>query len=357
MRKYYLDNIRWSTVIIVVIYHVIYMFNGVASAGIAGPFREVQYQDAVQYLLYPWFMILLFIVSGMCAKYYLDSHTEKEFIRARTTKLLVPSTVGLIVFQWIQGFVNMKLGGAFEQIGDVPKPILFLIMCLSGIGVLWYIQMLWLFSVLLIPVRKIEKGRLSDICEKANVIVLVLLGIAVWGAAQVLNTPVVTVYRFGVYGLSFLLGYFIFSHDSVIDRLAKYSPFFIAAAVVLGTLYTVFYFGENFAAEPAINCPLAMAFAWIACLAILGGMKRWGNKSNRFTRLMTKKSWGLYVFHYLPLSVCGLLLKNSGLPPVLIYFITAIAAFAGGFALYEIISRLPFVRWCVLGIKKEKETK
>ncbi len=28
MRKYYLDNIRWVTVVLVVIYHVIYMYNG-----------------------------------------------------------------------------------------------------------------------------------------------------------------------------------------------------------------------------------------------------------------------------------------------------------------------------------------
>ena len=26
MRKYYLDNIRWMTVILVVVYHVIYMY-------------------------------------------------------------------------------------------------------------------------------------------------------------------------------------------------------------------------------------------------------------------------------------------------------------------------------------------
>ena len=28
-RKLYLDNIRWMTVVLVVIYHVVYMFNGV----------------------------------------------------------------------------------------------------------------------------------------------------------------------------------------------------------------------------------------------------------------------------------------------------------------------------------------
>ena len=28
MRKHYLDNIRWVTVVLVVIYHVLYMYNG-----------------------------------------------------------------------------------------------------------------------------------------------------------------------------------------------------------------------------------------------------------------------------------------------------------------------------------------
>ena len=104
MRKVYVDNIRWMTVVLVVIYHVIYMFNGIETAGVIGPFHKVQYQDAYQYMVYPWFMVLLFVVSGMSARYYLNSHTHKEFIRSRTRKLLVPSTIGLLVFQWILGY-------------------------------------------------------------------------------------------------------------------------------------------------------------------------------------------------------------------------------------------------------------
>ena len=70
MRKYYLDNIRWITVVLVVIYHVIYIYNGI-TVGVIGPFAKVQYQDGVQYILYPWFMMLLFIVAGICSRYYL----------------------------------------------------------------------------------------------------------------------------------------------------------------------------------------------------------------------------------------------------------------------------------------------
>ena len=52
MRRHYLDNIRWITVGLVVLYHVIFMYNGVVTAGVIGPVWEIQYQDAVQYLLY-----------------------------------------------------------------------------------------------------------------------------------------------------------------------------------------------------------------------------------------------------------------------------------------------------------------
>ncbi|HCT92748.1 MAG TPA: hypothetical protein DF613_15415, partial [Lachnospiraceae bacterium] len=166
MREYYIDNIRWITVILVVIYHVVYMFNGVADAGVAGPFSAVQYQDAIQYLLYPWFMALLFILSGMCARYALDTCSPEEFACARTRKLLVPSTIGLLAFHWIQGYVSIRLSRAEDMIKGAPGAARYLILAVSGTGVLWYIQMLWVFSMVLLLLRKLEKGRLTALCEK-----------------------------------------------------------------------------------------------------------------------------------------------------------------------------------------------
>ena len=95
-------------------------------------------------------LFLLFVVSGMSARFELDKKGEKGFIRKRTRKYLVPSTIGLFVFWWILGYYNMLISGAFEAMAAVPKPVLFLIMCVSGTGPLWYIQMLWVFSVILI---------------------------------------------------------------------------------------------------------------------------------------------------------------------------------------------------------------
>ena len=188
-RRIYLDNIRWITVCIVVIYHVIYMYNGVQPFGVIGPFKEEQLQDAFQYLVYPWMMALLFTVSGMTVRYYLEKHNLKECIRDKTRKLLVPSTIGLFVFQWILGYYNMKISGAFESFESVPGIVRYVVMAISGIGVLWYIQVLWIFSMLLLLVRKFERDRIWKRGEKTPVWLLILLTVCVYGFAQVLNTP------------------------------------------------------------------------------------------------------------------------------------------------------------------------
>ena len=93
----------------------------------------------------------------------------------------------------------------------------------------------------------------------------------------------------------------------------------------------------------------------VAVLAVLSFMKKWGNFENAFSKWMTRKSWGLYLFHYLPLAICAGLVYQSAMPAVCKYLLTALAAFLGGFLLYEILSRIPFVRWSVCGIRKSRE--
>ena len=356
-RRIYLDQIRWITVCIVVIYHVIYMFNGVQRFGVIGPFKEYQLQDAFQYLVYPWFMALLFTVSGMTARYYLENHNTGEFIRDKTRKLLVPSTVGLFVFQWILGYYNMKIGGGLESLRGVPGIVRYVIMAVSGIGVLWYIQVLWIFSMLLLLVRSAEKDRLWTLGAKTPVWFLILLTGGVYGAAQILNTPVVTVYRFGIYGFCFFTGYFLFSHDEVVKRLSRWWVFLLIVAAGTGVFYAIHYFGENYAVEPVINNPAACIYCWFAILAILAFMKKYGDRESKMGRWMAAKAWGIYVFHYLPLAVTAYYLKKFApeLPAAAVYLAVAVSTFGGALLLNEIISRIPVVRWCVLGLRKEKK--
>lgn len=358
MRKHYIDNLRWFTVVLVVIYHVFFIYS-VVVPDMGMPFSDVQYQDGIMYLLWPWFMILLFLVSGMSSRYYLENHTPKEFIKSRTTKLLVPSTIGVILFGWIQGYINMCVNNVFETLPpEMPNFVKFIIMIPSGIGPLWFIQLLWLFCLILKFITRFEKGKFYALTAKTPTALIIAFVIPLWGAANVLNMPIINVYRFGLYGFAFFLGYFVFAHDEVIDRVAKLRFVMIPLAAGLGIAYLVLHFGENYANMPLMADPLPISFAWATILALIGSFRTWFNKSTPFTEFMRRRSWGLYVFHYLALSALALFLRrHTAMPAVPCYILTFIAAFAGAFALNEIISRIPFVRWAVLGIKKKKEAK
>ena len=221
---------------------------------------------------------------------------------------------------------------------------------------LWTIQVMWVLSVLLLLLRRVERGRLVALGAKAGVPALLLLGVPVWAAAQVLNAPVIVVYRFGIYGAGFLLGYAVFSHEEVMERLSRWAAPLLAAALALGAAYTFVSYGQDYAQPPAVNNPLAIAYAWGMCLALLSAFCRWGDRSNRLTAFAAQKSFGLYVFHYLALSVTALLLTGyPSLPAPAVYLISAVMAFAGGLALYELVARVPVLRWCVLGISKRRK--
>jgi len=364
MRKHYLDNIRWVTVAVVLLYHVFYMYNAEGVLGGIGKITnlDVQYYDLFLYLVYPWIMPVLYIVAGISSRIVLDKKTTGEFIRNRTRKLLVPSTIGVFVFHFIQGYVSMSFGDAFAELSKagVPAPVLFMIMVASGSGVLWFCHLLWSYSLILVLIRKIEKGRLLNLGAKTPVWLLILFFFPLWGAAQILNAPIITVYRFGYYLAFFLFGYYVFSNDQVIEKLKKYAVWLIAAGAAFCMAFAIIYFrvkgGMNYADGPVNRGPLYAACSYFGSLAMLAGFARFGDISNRFTEWMSKRSFGLYVFHYLGISSMALIFaKPMLLPAPLCYLISLIAGFAFGYGLYEIFSRIPFYRWALLGIKKEKK--
>lgn len=355
MRKYYLDNIRWATILLVMAYHVFYAFNAVGVLGGVGGFAKVQYQDAFLYFVYPWFMVLLFVVAGISARYALEKCSGKDFIGKRTWKLLVPSTLGLLVYQWIVGYFNIMIGGGLEYL---PPFLVYPVAALSGTGPLWFAQVLWLYSLLLVLVKKMDKeDRLWKLGEKCNILILLLLALPLWGGAQILNMPVITMYRFGIYLAAFLLGYVVFSHDTVQETLAKYGLPLLLIAIAVGVAYTVHYFGQNYTEDHVLKSFFTNAYAWLMVLGILGSAKKYCDRQNGFSAYMTKISFGLYVLHYTFIAIpCYYLKEKTALPMWAVYPAALLIVFVCTPLWYEVMRRIPVIRCLVLGIRKKKET-
>lgn len=376
MRKHWIDNLRWATVLLVLLYHVIYFFNnkGVfGGIGGFGPYPEVpQYQDVLMYVLYPWFMPLLFLLAGIGAKYALGKQPAGEWFRSRTRKLLVPATIGLLVFHWMTGYFNTAVAAKAGTFDGMPGVAKYFMWSVSGTGPLWFIQDLWLFSLLLLLVHKIDaKGRLHRWCGKiadgkAGMVWILLLGVLFWAGEQlIIKNPrpespdgLYNLYKPLFYFIVFLMGYFVFSHDKVHKTLGRWWIALMACAVASGTVLIITTFGQDNTSPQYLASWPNCLYGWLMCLAMMGWFKAKFDSTGRFAGYMTRSSFGLYVLHYLVVASLGYMMKvYTALPPVAIYLILTVAVFTVTPLLYEIIRRIPVVRWCVLGIGKRKEKK
>ena len=97
-RKHFLDNIRWVTVLLVLLYHVVYFYNNKGVFGGIGGWVDnpkAQPQDVVMYILYPWFMMLLFLVAGISSRYALQKSTRGQWFKKRSA-VVYPRAVVLL---------------------------------------------------------------------------------------------------------------------------------------------------------------------------------------------------------------------------------------------------------------------
>ena len=375
MRKHWIDNLRWTTVLLVLLYHVVYFYNNKGVFGGVGGFGTgPQYQDTLMYLLYPWFMPLLFLLAGISARYALERQSAGAWFRSRTRKLLVPSTIGLLVLHWMTGYFNTHLAGA-DVMAAVPQPAKYLLWAVSGIGPLWFIQLLWLLCLVLLLFRAIGSWFPSPASSPTpldpsnpktlvfSTIGLVMLGVLFWlGEQTLIFNPrpesldgLYNLYKPLFYLVPFLLGYFVFSHDGVQQTLGKAWIPLMAVAIASGAALTVTTFGQDNTTPQYLASPLNNLYGWLMCLAMMSWFKACFDRTGRFAAYMTRSSFGFYVVHYLVVASLGFMMKRyTDLPPVAIYIILTVAVFTLSPMLYEVLRRIPAIRWCLFGERKSK---
>lgn len=358
-RKFHLDNIRWITVCIVILYHIIYIFNNsgvITNLDVKG----IPVLDTFLVFVYPWFMCLLFVVAGISSRYSLQKRSNKQFIKDRTTRILVPSVCGIFAYCWIVGLITDKYADMFGEGRDsIPSYVKYFIYCLVGSGPLWFAHVLFVASVLIIIIRCIDKNdKLWNICGKTNYLTLILLTFLIWGSSMILNTPVITVYRFGIYLFMFLLGYFIFSHDSVMEKIEKISIPMGIIALITGIVYTAYYYGQNFASDSILQNIFTNIYLWICILAILGLGKKFLNFSNKFTDYMTKNNFNFYVLHYTIVLLLGYIaVTYLNLPFAFNYVLILLGTVIILPTVTEILKRIPIINRVILGISKKDKPK
>lgn len=369
-RKNYLDNIRWLTVILVMVYHVVYIFN---SQGVLSNFhvQGIEVLDGFLYVVYPWFMAILFVVAGASAKYSLFKRTGKAFLKDRLKRLIVPSIFVPLFFGWFSGWVTNYYGDIFQGNGDrIPGIIKYIIFCMAGIGPLWFARELFLASLVLVLICKMDKkNKLEALCGRMKWWGFILLFISFWVSSFLLNTPLIEVYRNGFYINSFLMGYYIFSNEKHLEVLEKAKGFLVSAAVLCAIGYYAYIrvviepqATDNilttvaYTSKSVLQHPFTNIFAWITILAVFSVARKRLNFRNGFSIFMTKANYGYYALHYVCLTVVAfLVLEKTSLPMWACYVVNLFGMMVLTTVMYLILSKIPIIRALIIGIYQSKK--
>lgn len=350
MRKTFIDNLRSFVIVLVLIFHVTATYNSNGSI-LNYNGKGLAYMDAIGYMTYPWFMILLFVVSGIVAKYALERRTIKSFLRERCASLLVPFISYQVLLGVPVSLFSFKINNIEASLQELPTFAIYTVRILNGMGPSWFLLQLFMSSLILALIYSIigknNNEKLSVLSEKTNILVLIALFIPVYISSQFLY--IAFTFRFLLYTLAFILGFYVFSSDKVQNVLARYSGYLLIASLIMGAVQTKMYWGQSF--QLIVNEVTVVLFSWLMVLAALGIFKKLFDKENRMWKFLNKYSYSFYIFHYLPLTVGAYFIDqwiNAAIIKYLILFAWTVTA---SIILHNIVIYLPLVPQ-LLGIKK-----
>jgi membrane-bound acyltransferase YfiQ involved in biofilm formation len=311
----------------------------------------IQAFDVFLYFVYPWLMNLMFLLAGISARYALQKRTGKQFFSERVKKLLLPLVGGMFLLAWINGWVADQYFDFFQG-NEVPIYVKYIIYCFN-IGPLWFNLQLFIVSLVLLLILKIDKkDRLWTLAGKANILVVLALVLPFWGSSFLLNVPVLTMFRNGIYIFVFLAGYCLFSHEKIQEIMAKFSLPLFLIGLVLGVINVYYFYGQNYVEDNCLQHPLTNIYAWIMMLGILGCFQKHFNKTNKFMDYLKSRSFFWYLTHMPIMAFIAYFITTVfALPMVLNYILILAIALVLTILFCEIVRLIPILRYLLFGLR------
>ena len=166
-----------------------------------------------------------------------------------------------------------------------------------------------------------------------------------------IDGEIVESYRFGIYTVAFLLGYYVFSQDIVIEVLKKWRFVSTLAAVVSGVYFIYRAYGIYYGHSSLLSTWYANLFTYCMILAIFGMFAAYGDKKNAVTEWLGKISFPVYILHIPVILIVLSLLQKITLSVSVQYVIVAFAAYLITPIVAMLIEKIPVVRYLILGIR------
>lgn len=300
MRKHYIDNLRWLTVLFLFPYHTFMIYNSFGeSFYIKG--SNITRVSAFIVATWPWIMPLLFTVAGMSTAYALKKRSLKIYLKERVTKLFVPLIFGILLIMPLMTYYAEQFHNSYTD-GYLQQYILFFTKPtdLSGYhggfspGHFWFILYLFLISLLALPlISMYEREKKNWLPRTINLPVLLSLFVVPLVFQPVLDISGKSV---GEYLVFYLLGYFVLSKESVLQTLDKHR-FLLTGLFAVGVVWLSLGFITKLDMHGILYEAIVELYAWVGVLTLLGMSRHYLNFSNKATLYCSKASFSVYIFH------------------------------------------------------------
>ena len=379
-RRYDLDWIRVVAFFLLILYHV-GMFYVPWDWHVKSP-HTVEKLEWAMFLTNPWRLTLLFLVSGAATRFMADKVSVGKLTGARVARLLPPLLFAMFVIVPPQSYYQVVEYAAAHPgwSGSVDH---FWTRYVTASGHwctpdgclttptwnhMWFVAYL-LFYTLVLAVLLLVWKRLGERIQAGAERVLSGPGLILW---PIIFLGLVRSWLYPRYGethalvgdhyvhavsfSAFLLGFGLAKSEILRDRLiaARWPALALtSAAYVAWASYAWIYRGDTPIPPQALRFAMRFVYTadtWCAIAAILGFGAKHLNRETPVLRYLTLGVFPFYLVHQTLIVVMAHHLAKLGLPQPLEALILIVLTFAGCFATYEIVRRIPGVRM-LFGLK------
>ncbi len=316
-----------------------------------------------------WMMPLFFVLSGASVFFSLRSRDGGSFLKERFFRIIVPWLLtGVFLMAPPQVYLERISHGQFD--GNFFQFFPHYFDGFYGFGGnfawmgmhIWYLMMLSIFSVLMLPLflKRAQRGispaqSLAIKLSKPWLLPLLWIPVGIMallsGVVGLEWTEQMGSWDALSYATFFLLGYLLFASPDLQEVINKKGHRFLLAAVVFSAVHLIlkYYIKPDFYDD--IDMRLLATWGWIIGLLWLGG--RFLNFTNRFLSHVNEMVLPFYILHQTVIVIVAYFVLQTELAIPFKYGITVAISFILIVILYELlVSRVGFVRY-LFGMKKQ----
>jgi len=370
-RAFYLDNLRFLLVILVIFHHAGQAYGPGGGWPVIND-RQIPMLGAFFSVNASFFMGLLFFIAGSVQPLARLKKGTGEFIHSRVRRLMIPF-VFIAVFLFIP--LNYTIG-SYKSISDYLKFLATDEGISSFTGHNWFILHLFIYSMIALPIEGLVEsfaGKISH--QSAHEItpgrvfifsVVTALGIGTLTYFARIHFPVnrwimfAGVIRMEVahhpqHVILFFSGLFL-RRINIPDKISfKHAAIWMIASLLLIIGVYISYFvafrtGIRLFDRGGNNLnSLIWAFyesflAVSVSITLLYLAKEFLNRNSAMLQFFSENSYGAYLIHVFPMVGFQMVIASSELHPLMKFIITAIITTAISFSFAAIVRRIPLVR-------------